>query len=130
MAPPSVRIHAIMDSLSISWANAAALRRASMTLHRWAEMECGDSNSRYSWCIERDEKTGRPSLVEYPHDSDHQRRRIIPDKEKGALESVSRICAPLGLYWYHQTDPRGASLYVSREPLDCQNYTRGVAIYK
>ena len=33
---------------------AATLRRAEMTLHRWAELECGDGNDYASWAIERD----------------------------------------------------------------------------
>lgn len=30
------------------------LRRAQMTLHRWAELECGDGNDYASWAIERE----------------------------------------------------------------------------
>lgn len=34
-----------------------------------------------------------------------------------------------GLHWYHQGDPRGASLYISKDILDSSNYTNGLAIY-
>lgn len=33
------------------------------------------------------------------------------------------------IHWYHQRDPRGASLYLSREPLNAENYNRGVAVF-
>jgi|SRR5665213_1293051 len=34
-----------------------------------------------------------------------------------------------GLHYYHQSDPRGRSLYVSKEPMDSDSYTSGVVIY-
>src|SRR5262245_56481698 len=37
----------------ISLDDAHSLRRISMTLHRWHELECGDSNDYASWCITR-----------------------------------------------------------------------------
>ena len=34
------------------------------------------------------------------------------------------------MHWYHQSDPRGASLYVSKDyKLTAENYTNGLAIY-
>jgi len=104
-----------------------ALRRASMTLHRWAEGECGDSNGWASWCIVRDDD-GKTYRETYPH-AGKMRRERIADRESGALRTVKRICDANGLHFYHQGDPRGCALYVSNEPLDDQNYSsRGVAI--
>ena len=104
-----------------------ALRRCEMTLHRWGELECGDGNDYASWAIERDETTGEPFLVTYPHDG-KERRRAIPDREKGALKRVATICKRAGLHFYHQTDPRGVQLYVGTKPLTDQNYSSdGVA---
>lgn len=40
-------------------ADAAALRRISMTLTRWHELECGTDRGH----VKRDEKTGKPQLV-------------------------------------------------------------------
>lgn len=104
---------------------AHTLRRAELTLHRWAELECGDGNDYASWAIERDENDGRPYFVTYPHKGDSRRRRIA-DRERGALVRVEKLCKELGIYFYHQTDPRGCVLYVSAEPLTDQNYSRGV----
>jgi len=107
--------------------NCATLRRASMTLHRWAEQECGDSNDYASWCIVRDDD-GKTYRETYPHTGKVRRERIA-DRESGALRTAKRICDANGLHFYHQTDPRGCALYVSTEPLNDQNYpSRGVAI--
>ena len=42
-----------LQSAGISYHDAIALRRISMTLHRWHEFECGDGNDYSSWCIVR-----------------------------------------------------------------------------
>jgi len=109
--------------IALSLDTCETLRRAELTLQRWAELECGDSNDFASWAIERDEQTGKPYRVTYPHNSDKVRRYATPDREKGALRRVKDT----GLYFYHQTDPRGAALYVANVPLNDQNYsTAGV----
>jgi hypothetical protein len=103
------------------------LARAEKTLHRWSELECGDGNDFASWSIERDEQTGTPYMVTHPHSGKSYRTKVA-DREKGALKRVAAICKAAGLHFYHQGDPRGCSLYVSTEPLDGSNYSRGVAI--
>jgi hypothetical protein len=107
--------------------DAGILRRAALTLHRWAEEECGNSNDYASWAIERDEATDVPYRVWYPHQGKTTRTRI-PDRERGALRRVADLCARYGLHYYHQGDPRGCALYVSPEPLTHNNYNRGVAV--
>jgi hypothetical protein len=111
------------DGVSVTWAQADTLRRAELTLHRWAELECGDGNGRASWAIERDEETERPYYVTYPHDGPSY-RRAIPDRERGALARVAAVCKAVGAHFHHQTDPRGGALYVSSRPIDGTN--RGV----
>jgi hypothetical protein len=95
------------------------LRRAELTLQRCAERECGNGSN---WYLERDEKTGLTFNV----NTETGRRYRCPDLEGGALRRVASTCDELGIHYYHQTDPRGAALWVSREPLDHMNYTRGV----
>jgi hypothetical protein len=111
--------------ISLGYIN--TLRRAEMTLHRWAELECGDGDNYKSWSIERDEKTGKPFMCVYPH-SGEMRRYAISDRENGALKRVRSICEDMKLFFYHQTDPRGVQLYVSQEPINDTNYTNGVAV--
>jgi hypothetical protein len=114
--------------VNISTGDANTLRRAQLTLRRWAEAECGNSNDYASFSIERDEQTGKPFRVVYPHTSDKPRRYATPDRESGALRRVAQVCTANGLHYFHQTDPRGCALYVSREPLTDSNYSNGAAV--
>lgn len=113
--------------IAANFGHARALRLAERTLHRWAEQECGDGNDFSSWCIERDDESGKPFMAIYPHDGKSYRRPIA-DRERAALKRVAGICKELGIHFYQQTDPRGLALYVAREPLTDTNYSsRGIA---
>ena len=117
----------------ISQDDAYALRRASITLQRWFELECGDGNERGSWAIERDETTEKPYMVHhhYQHGrgKDYTSRTPIPDRETGARKRIASIMARYpGMSAYVQTDPRGCALYVLRAG-DCY-YSRGLPVYK
>lgn len=103
------------------------LRRCSMTLHRWAERECGDGSN---WAIERDDNG-------IPYNRNHVTgtKYRIADRETGALKRAAKILQAHGLTFYHQSDPRGCALYALR-PNDVPSgasadsyYTRGIAIY-
>lgn len=115
---------ALAQSLGIEPDQAETLRRAQLTLHRWAELECGDSNDYQSWCVVRDDD-GSVWHESYPHNG-KMRRSPARDLERGALKRVAKLCAEAGLHFYHQGDPRGCALYVSREPLTDTDYNRGV----
>ena len=69
-----------LERAGIEREDAYALRRIAMTLHRWHELECGDGNDSASWCIERDETTGKA----YWLNSYTMRRYPVADREKGA----------------------------------------------
>lgn len=116
-----------LEKEGLGSADALALRRISMTLHRWHELECGNGNAYASWSIERDEKTGKPYFCAYPHTGE-SRRAITADREKGALRRLAVIMARYpGLDAYVQTDPRGPALYVFHKG---QTPTNGIAVYK
>lgn len=128
-----------MIRAGIAHEDALALRRISMTLHRWHELECGDGNEWNSWAIERENEdgTGRPFMVTYPHRTGNPRRHLIPDRESGALRRLRKIMARYpSLGFYVQGDPRGAALYILRpgdvpEGADADAYySRGVAVYR
>ena len=131
-------------SLGFTTDEAAALRRISLTLRRWHELECGTDQG----CIERDDTTGKPYLV-----TDKGRRWPIADRETGAqrrLAAIIRACNERrfqmdaatahnpnahDLKPYIQTDPRGAALYILR-PNDVPEgkdpaayYSQGICIY-
>lgn len=121
-------IRRITLKLEMNYYDARALRRAALTLHRWAEGECGDSNAYGSWAIERGSATDIPYMVRHSYRTGKRTETRIPDRETGALRRVAEVCARYGLHYFHQTDPRGLALYVSREPLDNSNYTQGTGI--
>ena len=122
---------------------AQKLRRISMTLQRWYELECGNDHG----CIERDEKTDKPYWVR----SFSEKRIPIADREKGAKKRLGHILGlrntrewvnsgthsvkQVAINAYIQTDPRGAALYLLRpndipEGKDVQSYySRGICIY-
>lgn len=117
----------LRDTLGLSTEDAETLFRAERTLCRWAELECGDGNDWASWSIERDEETEVPYFVTYPHTGQSYRRKVA-DRERGALRRIAVLCKARGLHFWHQTDPRGCALYVSREPLNDNDYNRGTAM--
>ena len=121
----------------LSLDDALAVRRISMTLHRWYELECGDGNG----YIERDETTGKPYYVNcnsrYLGANDLRARHVIADRERGAIRRLDKIMARYpGLRYYIQTDPRGASLYLydpaqlDGRAIDCCYSDIGTAVYR
>lgn len=136
-----------LGELGFTYEESAQLRRIEMTLHRWAEGECGDSNGYSSWCITRDDETGKPYREIHPH-SGKSYRIPIADREAGALKRAKaivdarneRLGGAAGKSWgnylvvYHQGDPRGCALYLVKredvrkgETIDAV-YTRGLAV--
>lgn len=129
-----------LGQLGFTYEESVQLRRIEMTLQRWAELECGDSNDYASVGIERDETTGKPYRVYMPHNLPPSKatRTLIPDREKGALNRLKEIMARHSeLVAYYQGDCRGCMLYIVRKsdlvqdgrelPID-QHYTRGLAV--
>ena len=104
------------------------LRRASMTLSRWSELECGDSSNHASWAIERNETTDIPYMVTHYWNPNRTTRYRVADREKGALKRIATICARLGIHWYYQGDCRGLALYLHSEPMTDSNYTNGIGV--
>ena len=125
-----------LQGMGISNEDAVALRRISMTLQRWFELECGDGTS---W-VERDETTGKPfRYYEGRYLDPKPRRYAVADRETGALKRLEEIMARYPeLAAYVQGDPRGASLYIyRRDEQRLMNYeinaiysSSGTAVYK
>jgi hypothetical protein len=126
--------------------DAEALRRVSMTLHRWHELECGNDNGFASYCVTRGHKkngsfeyddNGAPYIESHPYSSNKANYTRIPDRESGALKRLAKIMAKYPtMQSYVQGDPRGASLYIIRQGdvPDGEDvgayYNRGIAVYK
>ena len=118
-----------LQRAGISLNDALALRRISMTLHAWHEMECGNDHG----MIGRDEFTSKAYWV-----GAHSGHRIrIADLETGALKRLAKVMSNYPtLRAYVQGDPRGAALYILRPgdvpdgmPADAF-YSNGLAVYK
>lgn len=142
-----------LRSLGFTVEEAEQLRRISMTLHRWHELECGNDNGHASYCVVRGKMNGHG--FEYDDDGNaymeihpysgktHYTR--IPDRETGAKARLRRIVETCngrrndngegGLITYIQGDPRGAALYILRpgDVLEGKTadsyYTRGICVY-
>lgn len=92
-----------LEAVGFSQAEAETLRRISMTLHRWAERECNGE-------VEVDDD-GKAFGVS----SWGTNRWPIPNREAGALRRLAKMMQlHAGWDFYHQGDPRGASLYLYR----------------
>lgn len=112
----------------LTYFDVQALRLAEKRLHRWCELECGDDNGCTSFCVVRDDETGKTFTEFHPYKGETYR---VPchDREKGALKRVREICASKGLNFFYQTDPRGCALYISKEPMADNNYSsKGTAV--
>ena len=159
MSSNRYRLEAILKPLvtaGIDLSDAKELRRISMTLHRWHELECGDSNNNASWSIVRGHKTrevlaGGSVVLGFEYDDDGKPYRevhyhrgeakasyyLIADYERGARKRLAKIMARYpGFTAYVQGDPRGAALYILRpgdvpQGADVSScYNRGIAVYK
>ncbi len=124
----------------ISVDDAYALRRISMTLQRWFELECGNGNNYGSWAIVRGDKlrqhgpvqpgkklprvfihddNGKPFMEHHHYSHGNGRDDVtysrLADRETGARKRLAKIVAKYpGFTAYVQTDPRGAAVHIMR----------------
>lgn len=103
-----------MRALGIAQEDCEQLRRISMTLRRWFELECGTDDGQVSISVERDgeDGDGKPfKRVQYPTAHGYVDRKYpIADRETGARRRLAAIMAKYPqLTAYVQGDPRGVS---------------------
>ena len=127
-------------STGIAYDDAKALRRISMTLRRWHEMECGTGNGQMTYSVERDgnEPDSKPYIrVQGPTRNGYTDYRYpVADRETGARKRLAAIMSRYpDLTPYVQGDPRGCALYILR-PNDVPAgkdadayYSRGIPVY-
>src|SRR5262249_43905293 len=104
-----------LQAAGISRPDAESLRRISMILHRWQELECGNGDDKSSWAIERGRRTpqgfeydedGAPYMIHHWHDGRTTNYRLA-DRERGALRRLGNIMAKYpALRAYIQGDVR------------------------
>jgi hypothetical protein len=103
---------ATLKSAGISEEDARALRRISITLHRWHELECGTERGE---AIERDEETKVPYLTYDTGQNGKRGRTRIADRETAALKRLAMIMKAYPGFAFHvQGDPRGSALFILR----------------
>jgi hypothetical protein len=120
--------------INLTLDDARTLRRAEMTLHRWDERRCGWSTpGQYGAsialvrCSDDGEDDGKPYLEIHPNVGLQTRWEPVPDLERGALQRVKVVCAKYGASYYHQSDPRGAALFISAREIDAASYNQAVS---
>jgi hypothetical protein len=145
-------------SLGFTQEESDKLRRISMALRRWHELECGTGEGQTICSIERDgdEPDSKPYMrIQYPTTKGYVDRRYpVADRETGAKKRLNAIINARNgrpqlpanvtqgegrfdgnLSAYIQTDPRGEVLYIIR-PGDIPEgqtvescYSRGIVVY-
>lgn len=125
-----IRITDQMDAcarLGLSCEEHDILRRASMTLQRWGEMECNHD-------VNRDEVTNKVTVRYCRNDGNMTKPQRIADRETPAIKRCKAIADAHGLVFFHQSDPRGAQVYIGKAddlhgaPIDSA-YSRLVCVY-
>jgi hypothetical protein len=123
----ALQLDARRAGINLTTDDARTLRRAELTLNAWATDECNGTIQRD---CDGDSRPYRYTQSDYSKYTLGLRLPVIcpiPDRERGALERVKAVCAKYGAGYYHQGDPRGASLYIADHALDQTNYTGAVS---
>lgn len=144
-AQDRARMEAAITGLGFTPAEVQQLRRISMTLRRWHELECGTGEGQRTWHVEREgpDGDGKPVMVtNYPTAQGwKQDRHPIADREAGALRRLARIMARRNghRHWCSQVAPMAPGRIAERGPCNCdkpqpvsayvQTDPRGTALY-
>lgn len=80
-----------LESLGFTPDECDKLRRISMTLRRWFELECGNSNDYGSWAIERDDNGDGPPFMVHHHYSREYAVTCLTDEGERVPASNSKI---------------------------------------
>jgi hypothetical protein len=100
-----MRVLTVCEALEISYEDYMLFRRRGAMLHTLYERDCNGYADYYGNYDEKASKRG-----------EQKQERIQKLAEKQAKE--------LELYIYFQTDPRGATIYLSKDPIADNNYNR------
>ena len=97
------------------------LRKAELTLNRWSTETANGTIQRSMGCIVR----VNPNVSKLYGEN----VQTVPDRETGALRRIAEVCKRNGLEYFHQQDPRGCSLYISKigECINDSNYPSFIA---
>lgn len=105
------------DGITCDYHHAAQFRKSAMRLQCWHESMCNDT-----WI---DDDTGI-AYRQYGSAYNRPMQTVkVPNIGKIEQDKIAKLCSMLDCHYYIQGDPRGASLYVSSSPINC-NGNRGV----
>jgi hypothetical protein len=102
----------IVNKLGISKAEFDSFKKWGQTLRGIYERQCN------GYLL-------KPELRDWDKVSEKRDEKLELDYNKVVMNQAKK----LGLYVYFQTDPRGATIYLSREPIPENNYTVASCIY-
>jgi len=122
-----LQLDARRAGVNLTLDDARTLRRAELTLNAWATEECNGTIQRDCDGDNRPYRHTPYVMNTHYYGLRHPVAYLIPDRERGALERVKAVCEKYGADYYHQGDPRGASLYIADHALDQTNYTGAVS---
>lgn len=110
---------ALKTNRRIPLSSISKLATIGQKLRREYEIQCnGCSRDKFPW----------ESWKQY--DESRERQLEESNREIERLETlVAKTCNRLRLYYYLQTDPRGATLYVDSEEIPDNNYNRAICLY-
>lgn len=111
----NARREGVCERLGITESQYNYFRRIGENLHRIDEWYCNGTK-------------GDPSR--YPIE-EYAEGQYLADEE-AILKKLADYWVRTGdshMHFYHQSDPRGCSLYISTEPMDASSYDSGSAIY-
>jgi hypothetical protein len=100
----------VCSALDIDRQDYLLFRRRGATLHRLYEEQCN-------------------GYQDYKGDWSERLTQESEAKEQRLYDLVENQARELGLYVYFQTDPRGATIYLDKEPVPENNYTRAHCVY-
>jgi hypothetical protein len=87
----------------------------------------GITKNQYNWLRRKGEELHKSYEVDC--NGGYPTEEIAEEVQNPIYNCVDSYVKPLGLFIYYQTDPRGATIYLDKEPIPENNYTRAVCIY-
>jgi len=85
----------------------------------------GINENQYNWLRRKGEELHRL----YVADCNGEACPVQEAIEQDLYKKIDKYIKPLNLLIYYQTDPRGATIYLDKEPIPDNNYTQAHCIY-
>ena len=87
--------------------------------------KAGITKNQYNWLRRKGEELRKIYEDDCNFDFSDEREQ----REKMLYDRILSYIKPLKLSIYYQTDPRGATIYIDKQPIPDNNYTQAICIY-